>query len=82
MKMSIESARSFILRMRSDPEFANTVASFLDAESQLSFLSAAGYFFTLEEFTNEMMNHENHITDEELHFSARMINKYIPFRER
>lgn len=80
--MSIESARSFILKMRSDSEFANKVSNFIDAESQLSFLSSAGYDFTLEEFTNEMMNHENHITDDELHFSARMVNKYIPFREK
>jgi predicted ribosomally synthesized peptide with nif11-like leader len=79
--MSIDSARSFILRMRSDSDFASNVGSFIDAESQLSFLSAAGYNFTLEEFTSEMMNHDNHITDDELHFSARLVNKYVPVRE-
>jgi len=80
--MTMESARTFILRMRSDGEFSNKVSSFTDAESQLSFLSASGYNFTLEEFTNEMMNHENHITDDELHFAARLVNRYVPIRER
>lgn len=79
--MSIESARSFILKMRSDVNFANQVIGYSDPDQQLSFLAAAGFNFTLDEFTDEMMNHENHITDRELHFAARLINRYIPVEE-
>ena len=81
--MSIESARSFINRVRTDKDFAQKVKEFNDyAEAQSAFVMASGYNFTIEEFTDEMMNPENHVTDDELHNIARSINKYMKIGEQ
>ena len=81
--MSIESARSFINKVRADKAFAQKVTGLKNnAEAQSTFILASGFDFTLEEFTEEMMNPENHITDDELHNVARSMNKYIKIGEQ
>ena len=80
--MSIESVRSFIHRVRTDKDFAQKVEEFNNnAAAQSAVIGAAGFDFTIEEFTEEMMNPENHVTDKELHDIARSMNKYIRIGE-
>lgn len=80
--MSVESARAFINKVRTDQKFAQKLLEFTNyAEAQAAFIEASGFDFTIEEFTDEMMNHANHITDDELHMVARAINKYIKIGE-
>ena len=81
--MSIESARSFIKRARTDKAFAQKVTEFKNnAEKQSVFIKESGFDFTIEEFTEEMMNPENRVTDDELHSIARSINKYLNIGDR
>ena len=81
--MSIESARSFINRVRTDKDFAKKIREFkYNAEAQSAVIAASGFQFTLEEFTAEMMNPENQVTDDELHNVARSINKYLKIGEQ
>lgn len=48
--MSIESAKSYITRMRQDPGFHQTVSECEDEQANWAFLKANGYEFTLQEF--------------------------------
>lgn len=48
--MSIQSAKDYMLRMRSDPAFKQSVESRLDDESRWAFVKAQGYEFTFREF--------------------------------
>lgn len=81
--MSIESAKSFIKRVRTDKDFAQKIKEFKNnAETQSEFIRAAGFDFTLEEFTAQMMNPENQVTDDELHNVARAMNKYLKIDEQ
>jgi len=48
--MSIESAKSYITRMRQDQDFRQTVNESEDEQANWAFLKANGYEFTLQEF--------------------------------
>ena len=73
--MSIKSAKAFIARMRTDEEFAEKVEEFVDLESRITFVEAAGYHFTAAEITDEIQNNVNQFSVDELHVVARWINK-------
>lgn len=47
--MSIESAKAFIERMKTDEEFAKKVMECKDAEARMVVAKAAGFDFTAEE---------------------------------
>ncbi|MFZ4625007.1 MAG: Nif11-like leader peptide family natural product precursor, partial [Rhodoferax sp.] len=47
--MSIESAKAFIERMKTDRDFAGKVNASADARSRMAFVKAAGFDFTGEE---------------------------------
>lgn len=47
--MSIESAKSFFERIKTDEEFAKKVKECKDAEARMAFVKAAGFDFTVEE---------------------------------
>jgi len=69
--------------VRTDKEFAQKVLEFKNnAEAQAAVIAASGFQFTLEEFTAEMMNPENQVTDDELHNVARSMNKYLKIGEQ
>ncbi len=59
--MSIESAKAFIERIKTDEEFARQVASKKDKEDRMKFVSEQGFNFTeqeIEELKNEMSDNE------------------------
>lgn len=47
--MSIESAQSFVERMKKDEEFAKKVEAFEDAEQRMTYVKESGFEFTFEE---------------------------------
>jgi predicted ribosomally synthesized peptide with nif11-like leader len=47
--MSIESAKSFIDRMKTDEEFARKVTACKNTESRMAFVKEAGFTFTAED---------------------------------
>ncbi|MDR3393733.1 MAG: Nif11-like leader peptide family natural product precursor [Parasulfuritortus sp.] len=48
--MSVESAKTYITRMRNDPDFRQQVNHNDDEAANWAFLKANGYEFTLHEF--------------------------------
>ncbi|MDD2582923.1 MAG: Nif11-like leader peptide family natural product precursor [Desulfuromonadaceae bacterium] len=55
--MSIESAQTFLERMKTDEEFAKNVTECKDSEARMSYVKEAGFDFTLDEVktvTNEL----------------------------
>jgi len=49
--MSIESAKAFIERMKTDEKFASQVMECKDQDSRMGFVKGEGYEFTVEEIT-------------------------------
>lgn len=47
--MSMESAKAFVEKMKTDKEFAKKVGGFEDKEARKAFVAEAGYSFTKEE---------------------------------
>ncbi len=47
--MSIESAKAFLERMKTDGEFAESVAKCSDGKARMAFVKNAGFDFTAEE---------------------------------
>ena len=47
--MSVESAKLFIERMKTDKEFAQKVTDCKDTEARIAFVKAAGFDFTSDE---------------------------------
>jgi predicted ribosomally synthesized peptide with nif11-like leader len=47
--MSIESARAYVERLKTDKDFAKQVSGFEDKEARKNFVLQAGYSFTKEE---------------------------------
>lgn len=47
--MSIESAKAFIEKMKTDIDFAGKVAACADAQARMALVKAAGFDFTPEE---------------------------------
>ena len=62
--MSIESAKSYIERMKTDKEFAEKVMAFKDTEARTAFVKAAGFDFTINEIKEEI----SELTDNDLEF--------------
>ena len=60
--MSIESAKAFIDRMKTDEDFAKKVGECKDAAARMAFVSANGYDFIPAEITEA----QGELTDEEL----------------
>ncbi|EHQ88915.1 Nif11-like leader peptide family natural product precursor [Desulfosporosinus youngiae] len=47
--MSIESAKAFVAKLKTDEGFANQVKAFPNAEERLAFVKESGFDFTPEE---------------------------------
>ena len=62
--MSIESAKSYIERMKTDKEFAQKVIGCKDAEARTAFVKACGFDFTINELREETME----LTDNDIEF--------------
>jgi predicted ribosomally synthesized peptide with nif11-like leader len=60
--MSIESAKAFIERMKTDSEFASKLTACVDAQARMRLVEAAGFDFTAE----EMDATKRELTDREL----------------
>jgi predicted ribosomally synthesized peptide with nif11-like leader len=60
--MSIESAKAFIDRMKTDEDFSRQVRSCKDAESRMSFVKASKFDFSTEEIKKVQLE----LSDEEL----------------
>lgn len=60
--MSIESAKAFIERMKTDEDFNNRVSTAEDKEARIAFVKANGFDFSAEDIKD--VNSE--LTDEEL----------------
>ncbi|MEQ8168683.1 MAG: Nif11-like leader peptide family natural product precursor [Candidatus Eremiobacterota bacterium] len=60
--MSIEAAKAFIERMKTDEDFAKKVAACKDAETRKAFVKNEGFEFTLEELTS----YRSELTDDQL----------------
>ncbi len=60
--MSIESAKAFIERMKTDAEFARQVASHKDKEERMNFVLAEGFNFSAE----DLRQCEAQMTEDEL----------------
>jgi predicted ribosomally synthesized peptide with nif11-like leader len=60
--VSIESAKAFIERMKTDEDFANKAMQCKDADARMAFASAAGYGFT----PDDMNILHGEMTDSEL----------------
>ena len=60
--MSIESAKEFLAKMKSDPEFAAKVTRCKNKEERTQFVASEGYHFTGE----ELKSLRNELTDDEL----------------
>ena len=71
--MSIESAKAFIERMKTDEEFRNSVGEIATAEERMEYVKGAGFDFTkgeLDEITDEL-------TDEQLRDSSGGVGYWI-----
>ncbi len=62
--MSIESAKAFLERMKTDEDFRNSVGEIGTAEERMEFVTAAGFDFTKEELKD--VQEKMQLTDEEL----------------
>jgi predicted ribosomally synthesized peptide with nif11-like leader len=60
--MSIESAKAFIERMKTDSEFASKVTACVDAQARMALVRAAGFDFTAQEIGGLRQE----LTDEDL----------------
>ncbi|MDD2582922.1 MAG: Nif11-like leader peptide family natural product precursor [Desulfuromonadaceae bacterium] len=60
--MSIESAQTFLERMKTDEEFAKNVMACKDAESRKAYVKEAGFDFTPE----EALELRGELTDDQL----------------
>ncbi len=62
--MSIESAKAFLERMKTDEDFRNSVGGIGTAEDRIVFVKSAGFDFTKEELEN--VQEKMQLTAEEL----------------
>ncbi len=62
--MSIESAKAFLERMKTDEDFRKEAAKKSSAEERMAFVTAAGFDFTKEEL--ETVRSKLELTDEDL----------------
>ncbi len=62
--MSIESAKAFLERMKTDEDFRKEVGEIATAEERMAFVTAAGFDFTKEELKN--VQEKMQLTDDEL----------------
>jgi predicted ribosomally synthesized peptide with nif11-like leader len=60
--MSIESAKAFVERMKTDEDFAKNVTECPDNEARKTFVKAAGFDFTMD----EVKEVASELTEEEL----------------
>ena len=61
--MSVESAKSFVERMKTDEDFAKAVTECKDSEGRKEFIVAKGFDFTVDELSQARGNELN---DEQL----------------
>jgi predicted ribosomally synthesized peptide with nif11-like leader len=62
--MSIESAKAFLEKVKSDEDFQKQLAAFKDGAARLEFAKKAGFDFTLDEIAK--VKEEQGLADEEL----------------
>ncbi|HOE55985.1 MAG TPA: Nif11-like leader peptide family natural product precursor [Bacillota bacterium] len=62
--MSIESAKAFIQKVKSDEEFKTKLGAIKDGQARMNFAKAAGFDFTADEIAK--VKAEQGLTDEEL----------------
>ena len=60
--MSVESAKSFMEKIKTDEEFAKKVKECKDAEARMAFVKAEGFDFTVE----EIKGIQGELSDDEL----------------
>jgi predicted ribosomally synthesized peptide with nif11-like leader len=60
--MSIESAKSFLERVRNDEDFRKSVGEIVTAEERMEFVKGAGFDFTKEEIKSV----QDELSDDEL----------------
>lgn len=64
--MSIESAKAFLDRMKTDEEFTKGVTACKDADTRMAFIKDKGFDFTVPEITSV----KGELSDEELDLVA------------
>lgn len=69
--MSVESAKKFMERMKTDEAFANKVKECKDNEARMAFVKGAGFDFTIE----EIKGIQGELSDDELDAVAGGGNK-------
>ncbi|ATW26574.1 Nif11-like leader peptide family natural product precursor [Candidatus Formimonas warabiya] len=62
--MSVESAKAFIEKIKSDEDFKNKLGQLKDGQARLDFAKGAGFDFTAEDIAK--VKEEQGLTDEEL----------------
>ena len=70
--MSMESAKAFIERIKTDEEFGNKVAACKDADTRLAFIQGEGFACSAE----EVKQLSSELTDEELGHISGGVNHH------